>query len=114
MAPTGINMAEFCQKFNADTSEKAGFKIPVVITVYDDRSYDYLLKQPPASQLIKKILGLEKGSGEPNKKKVGKITRAQLEEVVKQKEVDLNANDIDAAVKTLEGTARSMGIEIID
>lgn len=114
LAPTGINMAEFCQKFNADTQKDAGFKIPVEIIVYDDRSYDYVLKQPPASQLIKKALGLEKGSPEANKKKVGKITKAQLTEIAEKKMQDLNANDIDAAIKILTGSANSLGIEVID
>ncbi len=114
LAPTGINMAEFCQKFNADTKENMGFKIPVEIIVYDDRSYDYILKEPPVSQLIKKALGLEKGSPEPNKKKVGKITKAQLKEVAERKMKDLNANDINSALKILEGSARSMGIEVIE
>lgn len=114
LAPTGINMAEFCQKFNADTKESAGFKIPVEVLVYDDRSYDYILKQPPASQLIKKALGIEKGSGEPNKKKVGKINREKLKEVAEKKMKDLNANDKEAALKILEGTAKSMGIEVVE
>jgi len=114
LAPTGINMAEFCQKFNADTQKDAGFKIPVEIIVYDDRSYDYILKQPPASQLIKKALGLEKGSPEANKKKVGKLTKAQLTEIAEKKMQDLNANDMEAALKILTGSARSLGVEIID
>jgi len=114
LAPTGINMAEFCQKFNADTQQNAGFKIPVVITVYDDRSYTYNLKEPPASQLIKKALGLEKGSGESNKKKVGKITKAQLQEIAERKMKDLNANDMEAALKILEGSAKSLGVEVVE
>lgn len=114
LAPTGMNMAEFCQKFNADTKESMGFKIPVIITVYEDRSYSYELKQPPASQLIKKAIGLEKGSGEPNKKKVGKITKAQLKEVAEKKMQDLSANDVEAAMKILSGTAKAMGVEVID
>jgi len=114
LAPTGMNMAEFCQKFNADTKENIGFKIPVEITVYDDRSYSYILKEPPAAQLIKKALGLEKGSSEPNKKKVAKMTKAQLTEVAERKMKDLNANDMEGALKILSGTARSLGIEIID
>ena len=114
LAPTGINMAEFCQKFNADTQQSAGFKIPVVITVYDDRSYAYNLKEPPTSQLIKKVLGLEKGSKESNKKKVGKITKAQLREIAERKMKDLNANDMEAALKILEGSAKSLGVEIVE
>lgn len=114
LAPTGINMAEFCQKFNADTQGSIGFKIPVEITVYEDKSYDYVLKEPPVSQLIKKSLGLEKGSSQPNKKKVGKITKSQLKEVAERKMKDLNANDMDAALKILEGSARSLGIEVVE
>ncbi len=114
LAPTGINMSEFCQKFNAETQQNAGFKIPVVITVYEDKSYTFILKEPPASQLIKKALGLEKGSSEANKKKVGKMTKAQLTEIAERKMKDLNANDMEAALKILGGSAKSIGIEIID
>lgn len=114
LAPTGINVGEFCQKFNDETKDKAGFKIPVEVIIYNDRTYSYTLKQPPASQLIKKAINLDKGSGEPNKKKVGKITKAKLQEVAESKMADLNANDIDAAMKILEGTARSMGIEVVE
>jgi large subunit ribosomal protein L11 len=112
LAKYQVNIAEFCQKFNDATRELGDFKIPVDIIVYADRSYELKLHQPPAAQLIKKALGLEKGSGEPNKKKVGKITRAQLEEIAKQKMVDLNTTDMDQAVKVLEGTARSLGIDV--
>jgi len=114
LAPTGINMSEFCQKFNAETQQNAGFKIPVVITVYEDKSYTFILKEPPVSQLIKKALGLEKGSSEANKKKVGKMTKAQLTEIAERKMKDLNANDMEAALKILGGSAKSLGIEIID
>lgn len=114
LAPTGINMSEFCQRFNAETQQNAGFKIPVVITVYEDKSYSFELKEPPASQLIKKALGLEKGSSEANKKKVGKMTKAQLTEIAERKMKDLNANDMEGALKILEGSARSLGIEIVD
>ncbi|MDD4358273.1 MAG: 50S ribosomal protein L11 [Candidatus Pacebacteria bacterium] len=114
LAPTGINMAEFCQRFNADTQQSAGFKIPVDIIVYEDRSYEYILKEPPAAQLIKKAIGIEKGSGEANKKKVGKITKEELTKIAERKMKDLNANDIEAALKILEGTARSLGVEVID
>ena len=114
LAPTGINMSEFCQKFNAETQQNAGFKIPVVITVYEDKSYTFILKEPPVSQLIKKALGLEKGSSEANKKKVGKMTKAQLTEIAERKMKDLNANDMEAALKILGGSAKSIGIEIID
>ena len=112
LAQHQLNIAEFCQKFNDATRELGDFKIPVDITVYTDRSYDLKLHQPPAAQLIKKAIGLEKGSGTPNKKKVGKITRTQLEEIAKQKMVDLNTTDMNQAIKVLEGTARSLGIDI--
>jgi len=112
LAQYQVNIAEFCQKFNDATRELGDFKIPVEIIVYADRSYDLKLHQPPAAQLIKKAIGLDKGSGEPNKKKVGKITRAQLEEIAKQKLVDLNTTDMDQAIKVLEGTARSLGIDV--
>jgi len=112
LAQHQLNIAEFCQKFNDATRELGDFKIPVDITVYTDRSYDLKLHQPPAAQLIKKAIGLEKGSGTPNKKKVGKITRTQLEEIAKQKMADLNTTDMNQAIKVLEGTARSLGIDI--
>jgi len=112
LASHGVNIAEFCQKFNDATKDQQGFKIPVVITVFEDRSYDFKLKQPPAAELIKKALGIEKGSGEPNKKKVAKITRAQLEQVAKKKMPDLNTDDIDQAVEIIKGTARNMGVEV--
>jgi len=112
LAQHQVNIAEFCQKFNDATKEMGDFKIPVEITVYADRSYNFILKQPQAVQLIKKAVGLEKGSGEPNKKKVGKITKAQLEEIAKQKMSDLNANSLEQAIKIIEGTAKSLGLEI--
>lgn len=112
LAQYGINIAEFCQKFNEATKDKAGFKIPVEITVYEDRTYDFKLKQPPASELLKKAAGIEKGAAEPNKTKVGKITREQLRKIAEQKMKDLNAPDIEAAMRIIEGTARNMGIEI--
>ena len=112
LAPHGINISEFCQKFNEVTKAKIGFKIPVEITVFEDRTYTFKLKQPPASELIKKIVGIETGSGEPNKKKVAKITRAQLRQVAEQKMEDLNARDIEAAMRTIEGTAKNMGITV--
>ncbi|HNY35743.1 MAG TPA: 50S ribosomal protein L11 [Candidatus Pacearchaeota archaeon] len=114
LASQGVNIGEFCSKFNEATRDKGNFKIPVDITVYEDRTYSMIMKQPPAPQLIKAKIGLEKGSGEANKKKVGKITRAQLVEVAQQKMQDMNTNDIDQAVKTLTGTAKSLGIEVID
>ncbi|MBI2626146.1 MAG: 50S ribosomal protein L11 [Candidatus Nealsonbacteria bacterium] len=112
LAQHGVNISEFCQKFNEATKANQGFKIPVEITVFEDRSYTFKLKQPPASDLLKKIAGIEKGSGVPNKTKVAKITREQLRKVAEQKMEDLNAEDIEAAMKIIEGTARQMGIEI--
>lgn len=112
LAQHGVNIAEFCQKFNDATKEQSGFKIPVVITVFEDRSYDFVLKQPPAAELIKKAIGLEKGSGTPNKKKVGKITKAQLKQVAEKKMADLNTDDVKQAMKIMEGTAKNMGIEV--
>jgi len=108
----GLNIAEFCQKFNDKTKDKPGDIIPAEITVYEDRSYDFILKTPPAAELIKKITGVKKGSGKPLKEKVGKITRAQLEEIAKIKMPDLNTTDLDAACKIIAGTARQMGIEL--
>ena len=108
----GVNIMEFCKAFNAQTQAQAGLIIPVIITVYADRSFTFVLKTPPASVLLKKAAGIEKGSGEPNKKKVGKVTRAQVEEIAKTKLPDLNAASLDAAIKTIEGTARSMGLEV--
>jgi len=113
LAQHGVNISEFCQKFNEQTKDKAGFKIPVEITVFEDRSYNFKLKQPPASELLKKAAGIEKGSGEPNKTKVGKITRAQLKEIAQKKMEDLNTADIEKAMKIIEGTAKNMGIEIV-
>lgn len=114
LAPHGLNIMEFCKKFNDATKNSVGFKIPVEITIYQDRTYDFILKQPPASELIKKIVGIEKGSGTPNKTKVGKITKAQLREVAQKKMQDLNANDIEAAMKIIAGTAKNMGVEIME
>jgi large subunit ribosomal protein L11 len=104
---------EFCKAFNAQTqSTEAGLPIPVVITVYSDRSFTFITKTPPASVLLRKAAGIKKGSGTPNTDKVGKVTRAQLEDIAEQKMVDLNANDLDAAVQIIAGTARSMGLEV--
>ena len=114
LAQHGINISEFCQKFNDATKDKMGYKIPMIVTIYEDRSYDFELKQPLTSDLIKKAAGIEKGSGEPNKKIVGKITRSQLREIAKTKMPDLNTDDIEKAMKIVEGTARGMGIEIVD
>ncbi len=114
LAPQGLNIAEFCKKFNDLTKDRIGFTVPLEITVYEDRTYDLKMKQPPASELIKKAIGIEKGSGEPNKKKVGKITREQLRKIAKQKMVDLNTDGIEQAMKTIIGTAKQMGITIED
>ncbi|WP_286975866.1 50S ribosomal protein L11 [Acetomicrobium sp. UBA5826] len=109
----GVNIMEFCKQFNAKTADNAGMIIPVVLTVYADRSFTFELKTPPASILLKKAAGVEKGSGEPNRNKVGKVTREQIREIAKTKMQDLNANDIEAAMRMIEGTARSMGIEVV-
>ena len=108
----GVNIMEFCKAYNAATQSQAGMVIPVVITVYNDRSFSFVTKSPPAAVLLKKAAGLAKGSGVPNRDKVGKVTRAQIEEIVEVKKDDLNAGDLDAAVRIIEGTARSMGIEV--
>ena len=109
----GVNIMEFCKAFNAQTqNEEAGLPIPVVITVYADRTFTFITKTPPASVLIKKAIGVAKGSGEPNKNKVGKISREQLEAIARTKEPDLTAADVDAAVRTLAGSARSAGIDV--
>jgi large subunit ribosomal protein L11 len=108
----GVNIMEFCKQFNAQTQQtEKGLPIPVVITVYSDRSFTFVMKTPPASVLIRKALGLEKGSGTPNTAKVGKISRKQLEDIAKTKTPDLTAADLDAAVRTIAGTARSMGVD---
>ena len=112
LAPHGLNISEFCQKFNEATKNQIGWKLPVEITVHEDRTYEFKVKQPPASELLKKAAGIEKGSGTPNKIKVAKITRAQLREIAERKMPDLNAGDIEQAMKVIEGTARNMGIEI--
>ena len=109
----GINIMEFVKAFNAKTADQVGMIIPVVITVYADRSFSFILKTPPASVLIKKASGKDKGSAVPNKDKVGKLTKKQVEEIATLKMPDLNANDVEAAMKMIEGTAHSMGIEIV-
>mgnify|MGYP003574356658 FL=1 len=110
----GVNIMEFCKQFNAKTSDKAGLIIPVVITVYADKSFSFITKTPPAAVLLKKNLNLPKGSSEPNKTKVAQVTRAQLQEIAETKMPDLNANDIDHAINMIAGTARSMGITVKD
>lgn len=112
LAQHGLNIAEFCQKFNDATKEKAGYVIPAEVTIYTDRTYTFKLKNPLASELLKKAAGVEKGSGEPNKKTVGKITRAQLLQIAQKKMADLNTTDIEQAIKIIEGTAKNMGISI--
>jgi len=108
----GVNIMEFCKAFNAATQGQAGLVIPVVITVYQDKSFTFVTKSPPAANLLKRAAGIAKGSPAPNREKVGKVTRAQLAEIAKTKEKDLNARDADHAVAIIEGTARSMGIEV--
>jgi large subunit ribosomal protein L11 len=110
----GVNIMEFCKAFNAKTQDKQGLIIPVVITVYADRSFTFITKTPPASILLKKAAGIEKGSSEPNKVKVGKVTRQQVREIAEIKMPDLNTTDIEAAMRMIEGTARSMGIVVED
>jgi large subunit ribosomal protein L11 len=109
----GVNIMEFCKQFNAQTQKlEKGLPIPVVITVYSDRSFTFIMKTPPAAVLIRKAIGIEKGSGTPNTSKVGKISRQQLEEIAKTKMPDLTASDLDAAVRTMAGSARSMGVDV--
>jgi large subunit ribosomal protein L11 len=109
----GINLGQFVQQFNDRTREAAGMPIPVVVTVYNDRSFEFITKSPPAAALLKKAAGLAKGSGVPNKDKVGKVTKAQVREIAKAKAKDMNAFDEDQAMRVIEGTARSMGIEVV-
>jgi len=109
----GINIMEFCKAFNAQTQADQGTTIPVVITVYEDRSFTFITKTPPAAVLIKQAINLQKGSGEPHKDKVGKITESQLRAIAEKKLPDLNANDVDQAIKIIAGTARSMGVEVV-
>jgi large subunit ribosomal protein L11 len=108
----GVNIMEFCKQFNAKTADRQGLVIPVIITVYSDRSFTFILKTPPASVLLAKAAGVEKGSGEPNRNKVGKVTHAQVRQIAETKMSDLNANNVEAAIRMVEGTARSMGIEV--
>jgi large subunit ribosomal protein L11 len=112
LGQAGLNIMDFCKAFNAKTQSQPGMIIPVVITVYADRSYSFVTKTPPAAVLLKKAAGLDKGSGEPNRNKVGKVTAAQVEEIARTKLPDLNAADLEAAKRIIAGTARSMGIEI--
>ena len=112
LGQAGINIGDFVNKFNTATKAMIGDIIPVVITVYEDRSYDFILKTPPTSALILKALGQEKGSGKPNLNKIGSLTKAQVKEIAEKKIVDMNANDINAAMKMVEGAARSMGVDV--
>ena len=115
MGQAGVNIMDFCKAFNAKTTEKEleGLIVPVVITVYHDRSYSFITKTPPAAVLIKRAANLAKGSGEPNRNKVGQLTRAQVEEIAKKKMADLNSHDLEAAVRIISGTARSMGVQVV-
>ncbi len=114
LGQAGVNIMAFVKDFNARTEKQVGLVIPVEITVYEDRSFTFICKTPPAAILLKKAAGIEKASGEPNKKKVGKVTKAQVKEIAETKMPDLNANDVEAAMRLVEGTARSMGIEVVD
>ena len=109
----GVNIMEFCRQYNEQTQAQAGQVIPAELTIYEDRSFTFITKQPPAAELIKQAVGVEKGSGEPNREKVGRLTQDQVRRIAEQKMVDLNANDVDAAMKIVAGTARSMGVEVV-
>ena len=113
LGQAGVNIMDFCKNFNARTAKDDGLIIPVVITVYADRSYTFITKTPPVAVLIKKAVGIAKGSGEPNKNKVGQITAKQVEEIAKMKLPDLNAESLEAAINTVKGTARSMGVDVV-
>lgn len=112
LGPHGVNIMGFCKEFNAKTADQAGMIIPIVLTVYQDRSFTFITKTPPAAVLIKKAVGIESGSGQPNKKKVAKLSREKLEEIAKLKMPDLNANTVEAAMSMIAGTARSMGVTV--
>lgn len=114
LGPHGINIAGFVKEFNDKTAQQAGFIIPVVITIYEDRSFTFELKTPPAAVLIKKAIGLDKGSAKPNSSKVGKITKDQIRKIAEQKMADLNAGSVEAAMSMIAGSARSMGVEVVD
>jgi large subunit ribosomal protein L11 len=110
----GVNIMEFCKAFNAQTQSQAGMIIPVVITIYTDRSFSFIMKSPPAAELLKQSAGIAKGSSVPNMEKVGQVTRAQLQQIAEMKMADLNAVDMDAAIRVIAGTARSMGLEVVE
>ncbi len=114
LGPQGVNIMEFCKQFNARTQSQAGMIIPVVVTVYADRTFTFITKTPPAANLLMKEVGLDKGSAQPNRNKVGKVTKAQLKKIAELKMVDLNAAGIDSAMRMIAGTARSMGLEVSD
>ncbi len=114
LGPQGVNIMEFCKQFNARTQSQAGMVIPVVVTVYQDRTFTFITKTPPAANLLLKEAGIEKGSAQPNRNKVGKVTRAQLKKIAELKMNDLNATEMDSAMRMIAGTARSMGLEVAD
>ena len=114
LGPQGVNIMEFCKQFNARTQNQAGMVIPVVVTIYGDRTFTFITKTPPAANLLLKEAGIEKGSAQPNRTKVGKVTRAQLKKIAEIKMADLNASDLDSAMRMVAGTARSMGLEVAD
>jgi len=114
LGPQGVNIMEFCKQFNARTQSQAGMVIPVVVTIYADRSFTFITKTPPAANLLLKEAGVEKGSAQPNRIKVGKVTRAQLKKIAEIKMADLNASDLESAMRMVAGTARSMGLEVAD
>lgn len=110
----GVNIMEFCKSFNEKTKDKPGLVLPVVISVYEDKSFSFIIKSPPCSVLLKRACGIAKASGQPNKEKIGEVTKAQIKEIAQTKMKDLNASDLETAMRTVEGTARSMGIEVVD
>jgi large subunit ribosomal protein L11 len=114
LGPHGVNILEFCKQFNARTQSQAGMVIPVIVTIFGDRTFTFITKTPPAPNLLLKEAGIEKGSAQPNRTKVGKVTRAQLKKIAEIKMADLNASDLDSAMKMIAGTARSMGLEVAD
>jgi len=114
LGPQGVNIMEFCKQFNARTQSQAGMVIPVIVTVYQDRTFTFITKTPPAANLLLKEAGIEKGSAQPNRTKVGKVTRAQLKKIAEVKMTDLNAADLESAMRMIAGTARSMGLEVAD